>query len=62
MTHGADSTTHETGKARHGGFNARVALLLVGLLVLICASVIATDVLSRRDRNVTPATTMRNQK
>lgn len=61
MTNEAGATTGAAGGTRHGGFNPRVVLVLIGLLVLICASVIATDVLSRRDRQVTPATTMRNQ-
>ena len=37
--------------------NVRVVLILLGLTVLICTSVIVTDLLSRRDRHVA-ATTM----
>jgi hypothetical protein len=39
--------------------NLRTVLILLGLTALICASVIVTDVLSRRDRQVAaPAATM----
>ncbi len=61
MTNEARATNGTVEGSRHGGFNPRVVLLLIGLLALICASVIATDTLSRRDRQVAPTTTTRNQ-
>jgi hypothetical protein len=55
-----DDANRTTGAVRRTWFNLRVVLLLAGLLIVICASVIATDLLSRRDRQVAPATTIRN--
>jgi hypothetical protein len=42
--------------------NVRVVLILLGLTAVICASVIVTDILSRRDRQVVPETTVGGQK
>ncbi|HEY4328709.1 MAG TPA: hypothetical protein VGN88_03165 [Phycisphaerae bacterium] len=43
--------TQETASPRRW-INPRVALILLALLILICGSVIATDIFSIRDRHM----------
>jgi hypothetical protein len=51
------TTTAPDSAARRRWVNGRVVLILLGLTALICASVMVTDVLSPRDRQLKGTTT-----